>query len=101
MCNKVDDLKDAYNKLIEVQKEAKIYAGDDIYLEDEVYIDLLMQKKSVQRVRELHKEVDGNTSVCGDPDCCGEYIENYMVCGHCYDDYPCMTIKVLDGEKNV
>jgi len=63
------------------------------------YMELNKQKtEAIQRVRELHKEIDGNTSVCGDPDCCGEYEEGYIVCGHCYDDYPCMTIKALDGE---
>jgi len=65
------------------------------------YMELNKQKtESIQRVRELHKEIDGNTSICGDPDCCGEYIENYTICQHCTDDYPCMTIKALDGEKN-
>lgn len=55
--------------------------------------------ESVKRVRELHKEIDANDSVCGDPDCCGEYIEGWTVCQECYCDYPCKTIKVLDGEQ--
>jgi len=99
MCNKVDDLKEAYDKLVEVQKEAKLCA-DETYIEQDEYINLLMNKKAIQHVRELHKEIDGNTSICGDPDCCGEYEEGYIVCGHCYDDYPCMTIQALDGEQN-
>jgi len=56
--------------------------------------------ESVQRIRELHKEVDANDSVCGDPDCCGEYIEDWTMCQECYEDYPCKTIKALDGEQS-
>jgi hypothetical protein len=64
------------------------------------YMELNKQKtEAIERVRELHKEIDGNISICGDPDCCGEYEEGYVVCSHCYDDYPCMTIKTLDGEQ--
>jgi hypothetical protein len=58
-------------------------------------------KASIERVRELHKEVDANDSVCGDPDCCGEYIENWTMCADCSSDYPCPTIQALDGEANV
>jgi len=56
-------------------------------------------KASIQRVRELHKEVDANDSVCGDPDCYGEYIEDWTMCQDCYSDYPCPTIKALDGDE--
>jgi len=56
--------------------------------------------KAIERVRELHKEVDANDSVCGDPDCCGEYIENWTMCADCLSDYPCPTIQALDGEQN-
>jgi hypothetical protein len=56
-------------------------------------------EEAIQRVRELHKEVDANDSVCGDPECCGEYIEDWTMCQECYCDYPCPTIKALDGEQ--
>jgi hypothetical protein len=65
------------------------------------YMKLNKQRaESIERVRELHKEIDGNSSVCGDPDCCGEYIEGWTMCQDCYSDYPCPTIKALDGEQN-
>jgi len=53
----------------------------------------------IVRVRALHKEIDANDSVCGDPDCCGEYIEDWTMCADCLSDYPCPTIKALDGEQ--
>jgi len=56
--------------------------------------------QAIHRVRELHKEVDGNISLCGDPTCCGEYDEGYTVCSHCESDYPCLTITELDGDQN-
>jgi len=55
-------------------------------------------EETIERVRELHKKIDANDSVCGDPECCGEYIEGWTVCQECYCDYPCKTIKALDGE---
>ena len=54
----------------------------------------------LKTVRELHKEVDANDSVCGDPDCCGEYIEDWTMCADCLSDYPCQTIQALDGEQD-
>jgi hypothetical protein len=54
--------------------------------------------EAINRVRELHKEVDANDSVCGDSDCCGEYIEDWTMCADCWSDYPCPTIKALDSE---
>ena len=64
------------------------------------YMELNKQNtEAIERVRELHKEIDANDSVCGDPDCCGEYIEGWTVCQECYCDYPCKTIKALDGEQ--
>jgi len=63
-------------------------------------MELNRQKTEViNRVRELHKEVDANDSVCGDPDCCGEYIEDWTMCADCLSDYPCPTIKIIDGEE--
>jgi len=57
-------------------------------------------EEAIQRVRELHKEIDANDSVCGDPDCCGAYEEGWTMCQDCYSDYPCDTIKALDGEQD-
>jgi hypothetical protein len=88
---KIDELGDAIDALDASKKNQK--------LADEMAGTISDQAEAIKRVRELHKEIDGNTSVCGDPDCCGEYIENYMVCGHCDQDYPCPTIKALDGEQ--
>jgi hypothetical protein len=61
---------------------------DEIYLEQEEYIFLLMQKKAVERVRELHKE-HIFTGLGG----------TYVECRCCERDYPCATIKALDGEQ--
>jgi len=59
---------------------------DEIYLEQEEYIFLLMQKKAVERVRELHKSVQLD-------------LEWGFHCEYCDQDYPCGTIKALDGEQ--
>ena len=53
----------------------------------------------IEKVRELHKPVIESNAACGDPDCCGEY-EEFELCGDCYCDYPCPTIKILDGEQS-
>jgi hypothetical protein len=76
--------------MIKIAEEAGLY-------EDEPTLDEAVE--AVKRVRELHKKVDANDSVCGDPDCCGEYIEDWTMCQDCYSDYPCPTIKALDGEQ--
>lgn len=55
--------------------------------------------KAVARVRKLHKQVTIDNASCGDPDCCGEY-EEQEVCADCQCDYPCPTIKALDGEQS-
>jgi hypothetical protein len=83
--------KEALAEMIRMAEEAGLY-------EDEPTLDEAVE--AVKRVRELHKEVDANDSVCGDPDCCGEYIEDWTVCQECYCDYPCKTIKALDGEQS-
>ena len=54
--------------------------------------------EAIQRVRELHKQGTNNPNACSDPDCCGEY-EEYEVCEGCHYEYPCQTIKALDGEQ--
>jgi len=54
--------------------------------------------EAIERVRELHKLVTENNAACGNPDCCGEY-EEWEVCADCQCDYPCPTIKILDGEQ--
>lgn len=53
----------------------------------------------LKAVRELHKPVIESNAACGDPDCCGEY-EEFELCGDCYCDYPCPTIKLLDGDTD-
>jgi hypothetical protein len=64
------------------------------------YIELNKQKtEAIQRVRELHKLVTENNAACGNPDCCGEY-EEWEMCADCWSDYPCPTIKALDGEQS-
>jgi hypothetical protein len=55
--------------------------------------------KSVEHLRELHKLVIEDNAACGDLDCCGEY-EEWEVCADCYCEYPCPTIKILDGDTN-
>jgi hypothetical protein len=63
------------------------------------YIELNKQKtEAIQRVRELHKLVTENNAACGDLDCCGEY-EEWDMCTDCQCDYPCPTIKTLDGKQ--
>ena len=53
---------------------------------------------AIVRVRKLHKFVKENNAACGDPECCGEY-EEWEECEECHSDYPCDTIKALDGEQ--
>lgn len=45
-------------------------------------------KDAVKRVRELHKSIQLDPSW-------GEH------CSHCDQDYPCLTLKALDGEQDV
>jgi hypothetical protein len=52
---------------------------------------------AVARVRELHKQVTQDNAACGDIDCCGEYEESEE-CADCQCEYPCPTIKALDGD---
>ena len=52
---------------------------------------------TIQRVRELHEPVKETNAACDDPDCCGEY-EEWEMCADCQCDYPCPTIKAVDGE---
>jgi hypothetical protein len=62
------------------------------------YMELNKQKtEAIQRVRELHKMIKSSNYACGDPECCGDY-EECDICEYCYDDYPCDTIKALDGD---
>jgi len=63
------------------------------------YMELNKQKiEAIQRVRELHKMIKSSKYACGDSECCGDY-EECDICEYCYDDYPCDTIKALDGEQ--
>ena len=52
----------------------------------------------IARVRKLHELVTFNNAACGADDCCGEY-EEQEVCADCQCEYPCPTIKALDGER--
>jgi hypothetical protein len=61
MCNKVDDLKEAYKELIEIQKEAKLYA-DEIYIEQDEYVDLLMKKKMLDTIYQMAKDYEDDYS---------------------------------------
>jgi len=61
--------------------------------------DVTANKLAIQRVRELHKQVTQDNAACGDIDCCGEY-EQYEECADCQCEYPCPTIKALDGDPS-
>ena len=50
----------------------------------------------IEKIRELHKLIIDNNAACGDIDCCGEY-EEYELCADCYCEYPCPTIRIIDG----
>ena len=50
---------------------------------------LIRADLAIQRVRELHKSIP---CCAGYEDTCG------LICEECRDDYPCPTIKALDGE---
>jgi len=54
---------------------------------------------TIEQVRKLHKLVIEDNAACGDIDCCGEY-EEWELCADCYCEYPCPTIKILDGDTN-
>ena len=56
-------------------------------------------EEAIQRVRELHKLTTENNAACGELNCCGEY-EEWEQCADCQCEYPCPTIKALDGEQN-
>jgi len=51
----------------------------------EQYIEMA---KAIHRVRELHQ-----TDFCP-PECC-----SHKVCNECVNNYPCPTIRILDGEQ--
>ena len=51
---------------------------------------------AVQRVRELHLQTTLMCAGCLDPSC----PIDYEACQECGNDYPCETIKALDGEWN-
>ena len=63
--------------------EVSIYTGDELYISQEEYVDLLKCKDQVKRVRELHIQETEITSFCKE----------------CSYKYPCPTIKALDGEQ--
>ena len=97
MCNKVEDAIEAYR----LRKQNQEPDSGEIYLEQKEYINLMMDKYAIQRVRELHSPTTIYDNSCGDPECCGsgaggEWIE----CEECFELYPCRTIKALDSEQN-
>jgi hypothetical protein len=55
------------------------------------------KQEIIRRVKELHYAV--NDAGCGDPECCSPLdSEDFcVICGGY--DYPCETIKILDGEQ--
>lgn len=50
-----------------------------------------------KRVQELHKSELNKISHCGWEECCGPQYGEYL-CVECWVDYPCDTIKALNGE---
>jgi hypothetical protein len=47
-------------------------------------------QEAIQRVRELHKPTDCD---------CPVHSTDEIWCKNCYQDFPCLTIKALDGEQ--
>lgn len=75
---------DEVAKAIETIRKHNANTDRDIYVAQEEYMNLMMAKKAIQRVRELHiKE-----SVIAE------------FCEECFGKYPCPTIKALDGEQS-
>lgn len=70
--------------------------GIPSFIEDEIYQNI-KNKKAIQRIRELHYPV--NDGGCGDPECCSpaDSVDFCIICNGY--EYPCETIKILDGIK--
>ena len=66
------------------------------FIEDEIYQNI-KNKKAIKRIRELHYPV--NDGGCGDPECCSpaDSVDFCIICNGY--EYPCETIKILDGIK--
>lgn len=62
-----------------------------------IHYHLKKQKQAIERIRELHYPV--NDGGCGDPECCSpsDSVDFCIICNGY--EYPCETIKVLDGIK--
>lgn len=56
-------------------------------------------REAVERVRELHTKEHYIVPGCSEPNCCGDTHEGYQCVG-CCEDWPCDTIKALDGERH-
>lgn len=70
--------------------------GIPSFIEDEIYQNI-KNKKAIQKIRELHYPV--NDGGCGDPECCSPSdSEDFCIVCNGYE-YPCETIKILDGIK--
>ena len=102
--SEADFRREVLAEMITIAEDAGLYETIDV---GEVnwnatavqYMELNKQKtEAIQRVRELHKLTTENNAACGDPDCCGD-LEEWEMCADCQCDYPCPTIKALDGEQ--
>jgi hypothetical protein len=109
--NEQESRREALADMIRMAEEAGLYEAEaELYETIDVgevdwnktaiqNMELNRQKTEViNRVRELHKPIIESNAACGDIDCCGEY-EEWELCADCYCDYPCPTIKIIDGEE--
>jgi hypothetical protein len=63
----------------------------------EKLIEYKEMREAIQKIRSLHSPA--NSGGCSDPECCSPY-ESEEFCSECQNyEYPCKTIKILDGDK--
>lgn len=55
-------------------------------------------KYKIDAIRRLHLSYTEYYQGCSEPGCCGEDDE-WVFCQACDSDYPCETIKILDGKQ--
>lgn len=67
--------------------------------EDYLKEDNLKMYVAIGRVRKLHKPEHNYIPGCGDSGCCGPTVDEIR-CAECWVEYPCDTIKALDGEED-
>ena len=79
---------------VEDHKSKQVYV-----INKKEYVELTWARdmqRAIKRVRELHHPV--NDGGCGDPDCCSPAdSEEFCIICNGYE-YPCETIKTLDGK---